>query len=623
MKFGPQCCLATVFILFTCSRAGASIIRSKSVAVAEAGANSSVLLQLNGRAPKPERLQFLQVGATTKHRLASAELCSVATGYQILPENTCADFATGHLLSLAEKKSQNKECLATLRLFAQQGETEAAQLMVSAAGTLGNSKGGLHKIRGTLHNVPKNVVCDLYQVGFVLTNSSSREQGSGGGWRPDPLVKLSSDGTFDVTGDASQPLWVSCAVGADATPGVADMELKLSVAGKGHICASVLLEIWDLKLPSLAESRIGAAWQGSWEPKTFEPYYGTGYWEKHNRSWYDLLLAHRTPPDAHKKHPRPVDEYAYLASQGMHTKGLADASKYLHKQGECSRYSKTGVSRLIRALRPAVEELEKRGILDGAYVYGFDEQPQSCARDIKRVFAAVKEHFPRVKTMAALNWKHMPSDMPLDIWVLQYQLFDSEEAAKWTSVPGKQQWHYHCIEPSGLDYLNSFIERPPVQARLLFWLAALNELKHQSPTGWLYYKTNLWRPCNSKKCGGAQVPKPLRRLPHRSFENTAFTEFPVANYIWQGTYDDMFANGDGMFVYPCENGPCSSMRLESIRDGLEDWELFRRLGPAAVPLLEQVVSGPQEWDADPHLVESIRRQAAEQLMEKLRSDARK
>lgn len=625
MKFAPRRCLPTVILFLiriASERAGAS--KARSDFAPELGVNTSTLLQLNERATEPERLQFLQVGATKTNRLKGTDLCPVATGIQILPEHTCADFATGHLLSLSEKKMSKKHgCLATLRMFAQQGETEAAQLLVRAPSIRDKSAGGLHKVQGSLRNVPKNVVCDLHQVGFVLTNSSSREQGSGGGWRPDPLVKLSSEGTFDITGDASQPLWVSCAVGAAATPGVTEMELKLSVGGMGHICASVLLEIWDLKLPSLAESRIGAAWLGSWESTTFDPYYGAGYWERHSRSWYNMLLAHRTPPDSHKKNPRSLEEYTYLASQGMHTKGLADASKYLKKKGQCSKYSKEGVAKLISTLRPSVDQLEKQGILDGAYVYGFDEQPKRCARDIKRVFAAVKNQFPKVKTMAALNWKHMPSDMPLDIWVLRYDLFDIKEAAKWTSLPGKQQWHYHCIEPTSLDYLNSFIERPPLQARLLFWLAALNELKYQSPSGWLYYKTNLWRPCNSTKCGGAQAAKPLRRLPRASFENTAFTEFPVANYIWRGTYDNIFANGDGMFVYPCENGPCSTTRLESIRDGLEDWELFRRLGAAAVPLLEQVVRGPKEWDADPHLMESIRRQAADKLMEKLRGDAGK
>ena len=53
---------------------------------------------------------------------------------------------------------------------------------------------------------------------------------------------------------------------------------------------------------------------------------------------------------------------------------------------------------------------------------------------------------------------------------------------------------YHCIEPSGAAFLNTFIERPWVQARLLYWLGAAANID-----GWLYYATDLWRPVESRK----------------------------------------------------------------------------------------------------------------------------
>ena len=33
-------------------------------------------------------------------------------------------------------------------------------------------------------------------------------------------------------------------------------------------------------------------------------------------------------------------------------------------------------------------------------------------------------------------------------------------------------WGYHCVEPKPLADLNTFIERPLIEDRLLFWLAA-------------------------------------------------------------------------------------------------------------------------------------------------------
>ena len=102
--------------------------------------------------------------------------------------------------------------------------------------------------------------------------------------------------------------------------------------------------------------------------------------------------------------------------------------------------------------------------------------------------------------------------------------------------------------------------------------------------------------------------------PRAGFKNLAYTDFPPANYIWQPTYDDIFANGDGQYVYPCEGGPCSTIRLSAIRDGLEDWELFAALGAErATPLLKRLVRSASDWTEDAALLEETRREAAEML----------
>ena len=74
----------------------------------------------------------------------------------------------------------------------------------------------------------------------------------------------------------------------------------------------------------------------------------------------------------------------------------------------------------------------------------------------------------------------------------------------------------------------------------------------------------------------------------------ALTNFDPANYIWCKDPDrlyDIFANGDGYFVYPGPAGPIPSVRLEAIRDGLE-----ARRGPGAFNSLLRaeaaVVVGP-------------------------------
>ena len=38
------------------------------------------------------------------------------------------------------------------------------------------------------------------------------------------------------------------------------------------------------------------------------------------------------------------------------------------------------------------------------------------------VFGATKARWPSLRTSAVLNWSPMPTDLPLDVWILQYQI---------------------------------------------------------------------------------------------------------------------------------------------------------------------------------------------------------
>ena len=218
---------------------------------------------------------------------------------------------------------------------------------------------------------------------------------------------------------------------------------------------------------------------------------------------------------------------------------------------------------------------------------------------VSLLFGAVKAAFPEVRTMAALNWATMPVDLPLDIWVLQYEEYNAATAQPWIAA-GKQQFWYHCIEPSEAGYLNTFIERPLIQDRELFWLGALYNINGSAPSGWLYYAVDLWNP----------EPGYPRVVMETINGSTPYTNFNPGNYVWAPQYDDIFANGDGQYVYPGPNGPIGTTRLETIRDGLEDWELFLMAGDAVVPLLAQLVRSATDWTEDPVLLERVRRQVA-------------
>jgi hypothetical protein len=73
------------------------------------------------------------------------------------------------------------------------------------------------------------------------------------------------------------------------------------------------------------------------------------------------------------------------------------------------------------------------------------------------------------------------------------------------------------------------------------------------------------------------------------------------------------ANGSG-------GKPLGSLRLSNIADGIEDWELFNKLGATsksisnAADLIIQLVSNQTARTEDPGLLEKVRRQAAHRVM---------
>ncbi len=92
---------------------------------------------------------------------------------------------------------------------------------------------------------------------------------------------------------------------------------------------------------------------------------------------------------------------------------------------------------------------------------------------------------------------------------------------------------------------------------------------------------------------------------------------------------------DGSLAYPGVDGPLSSLSLDALRDGIEDWELFRRLGfDRAAKWIEQVVSnGPHcdprqpwtdrahrcvDWKNNPAALEAARRGAAKAVVDGMR-----
>ena len=85
-------------------------------------------------------------------------------------------------------------------------------------------------------------------------------------------------------------------------------------------------------------------------------------------------------------------------------------------------------------------------------------------------------------------------------------------------------------------------------------------------------------------------------------------------------------DGDGTLVYPGTEGMISSIRLEAITDGIEDWQLFDKLGATSsyisngADLISQLVRNMSDYHLDSVNMEKVRRLAARRVIEQMRHD---
>jgi ABC-type glycerol-3-phosphate transport system substrate-binding protein len=106
-------------------------------------------------------------------------------------------------------------------------------------------------------------------------------------------------------------------------------------------------------------------------------------------------------------------------------------------------------------------------------------------------------------------------------------------------------------------------------------------------------------------------PSAFRIIPwmQRLYQITGFLHWEAAN--WQGSLNDpfvnFFGNGEGVLVYPGKSGPISSIRLELLREGLEDLEYLTLLQKGIEQVRRKLATEEYEDAASQRVGEICRR----------------
>jgi len=279
----------------------------------------------------------------------------------------------------------------------------------------------------------------------------------------------------------------------------------------------------------------------------------------------EFLLRKRAEPDMiYRGTPPNLDEVERWIKLGM------TRFNVLHLSGD-----KTRNREILEKVMP---EIERRGLMKYAYVYGFDEVKPKVFPKVMDVFGDVKQRWPDLQIMTTAYDHSFGLDTGLkdvvDIWVpLTPRYMANLDRAAQARAEGMQIWWYTCVGPRH-PYANWFIEYPAIEARLLMGEQAF----FTGTEGYLYYQLSRWVHRNYDD----PIRKPIVKGPLTDWDPRSFKD----------------NNGDGSVFCAGPDGPLSTIRLENIRDGLEDYEYLWMLRRALSLVEARKAARPAEtWAA--------------------------
>lgn len=204
--------------------------------------------------------------------------------------------------------------------------------------------------------------------------------------------------------------------------------------------------------------------------------------------------------------------------------------------GVSSKEARDYLSQFMPAFQ---KHLDKKGWLDIYYQHLADEPIPLSAESYNNLSRVVREVAPKIKIIDAIECIEVEGSA--DIYVTQPSRYDeNQEFYLKRQRLGDQVWFYTCMGPRG-KYMNRFIDYHLISTRLLHWV----NFKFDIP-GYLHWGFN-W------------------------YNDNPYTELERDNEV------DYLPAGDTHIVYPGKKGLISSIRLEAMRDGIEDYELLKLL----------------------------------------------
>ncbi len=418
-------------------------------------------------------------------------------------------------------------------------------------------------------------------------------------WWPDALPPL--DTPIDVPAGQNQPIWVLVYVPEDAAAGEYSGTVALKAEGYSAE-VPIRLHVWDFALPrrNNLETAYGLSFGAIaqyHQLKTDDD--RREVWEKYLALMSRSRLSPYDPvpldpirvsfqPDAEPPHAdvdfeafdrefaRVIGKY-HFTNYRLRVQGMGGGTFHSRYEPSIGPYG-ADTPQYKGAFASYVGQLEahlrEKGWLDMMYIYWFDEPAPRDYEFVAEGMKRLKRYAPGLPRMLT---EHMrPGDFrdvligTVDIWCPVSYAYDPEEAAR-GRARGERFWWYVCTGPKA-PYCTLFIDHPATELRVWHWQTWRRDI-----AGTLVWSANYWT-------SSAAYPD----NPQNPYEDPMGW---VSGYSTPKGVRRPWGNGDGRFIYPplaaatpeiagegpVLDPPVSSIRLEMLREGVEDYEMLHML----------------------------------------------
>ncbi|WP_427891750.1 glycoside hydrolase domain-containing protein [Kribbella sp. GL6] len=413
----------------------------------------------------------------------------------------------------------------------------------------------------------------------------------------DALPPLSAVGPWTIAAGQVGGIVVKYTIPAAALPGTYSGSVLLS-AGGSTVTVPVSVVVWAASLPTTPTidtafavwySQVGLAHHVDW---------GTPAWDNVAAAYFEFQAASRLTADDAPIEGKPVivstpsgpgvgpgpgpdpDPAAYLARVQQYVDDPRVRAFRIPMYA--SDNPAGGWTIDTTKLKQVVDGLNTMGLLGRGYFYYFDEpstaQQFAYVNQASAVVAGVAPGVPNIVTIPGIPSQSTVNDLK-STCTWQHRIYaDQPNVTASLKARGDKVWSYMMVQDN-FPWVNSFVDDSLVGTRLL-------PLAHHlaGSDGILNWTTTCFGNWN----GSAYV-----------------SDLPAAQAFWDryGNPYPLTPNaGDGYLLYPGAMygiaGPVSSLRFESLREGVQDLELVR-LHAATVANFRQSWGVTDHIGADP------------------------